>query len=48
MEHMSSRCEDELTGLLFSQEGDCWDLDRTNSPTSARHGDGLELLHLEG
>jgi len=31
----------ELTGRLFIWGGDCWDLGRTNSPTSVRHGDGL-------
>ena len=26
VEHMSFRCEDELTGRLFIREGDCSDL----------------------
>ena len=43
---MSSRCEDELTMRLFVREGDCWDLDRTNSPTSVRHGDGLGYIRI--
>jgi len=43
---MFSRCEDELTGRLFIREGDCWDLGRTNSLTSARHGDGLEFIKI--
>ena len=46
VEHISSRCEDELTGRLFVREGDCWDLGRTNSLTSARHGDGLGYKDL--
>ena len=36
VEHMSSRCEDELTERLFVRGKDCWDLGRTNSPTLAR------------
>jgi len=28
------------------REGDCWDLGRTNSPTSARHGDGLGYIRI--
>ena len=43
VEYMSFRCENELTGRLFIREGDCWDLDRTNSATTARHGDGLGI-----
>ena len=27
-------------------EGDCLDLGRTNSPTSARHGDGLVYITI--
>ena len=45
VEHMSSMCEDELTGTLCSR-GNCWDLSRTNSPTSARHGDGLGYIRI--
>ena len=45
-EHMSFRCEDELTGRLFVRERDYWDLGRTNSPTSARHGDGLGYIRI--
>ena len=44
--NVSSRCEDELTGRLFIREGDCWDLGRTNSPTSARRGDGLGYIKI--
>ena len=46
MEHMSSKCEDELTWRLFVltwtlySRGDCWD---SNSPTSARHEDDLGI-----
>ena len=40
MEHMSSKYEDELARKLFIREGDCWDLGRTNSPTSSRRRDG--------
>ena len=36
----------ELAGRLFVRGGDCWDLDRTNSPTSARRGDGLENIRI--
>ena len=46
VEHMSFRCEDELTGRLFVRDGDCWDLGRTNSPTSARHGDGIGYIRI--
>jgi len=52
MVHMSSRCEDGLPGVkmslqgLFVQEEDCWDLCRTNSPTSARHEDGLGFIRI--
>ena len=46
VEHMCSKCEDELTGRLFIREGDCQDLGRTNSPTSARHGDGLGFIRI--
>ena len=27
-------------------EGDCWDFVRTNSPTSARHEDGLGYIEI--
>jgi len=43
---MSSKCEDELTGRLFIRKRDCWDLGRTNSPTSAKHGDGLRYIRI--
>ena len=46
VEHMSSRCEYELTGRLFVREGDYWDLDQANSPTSARHRDGLRYIRI--
>ena len=46
VEHMSSRCEDELIGRLFIREGDCWDLGQTNSPTSAIHGDSLGYIRI--
>ena len=36
----------ELTGETFCSSGDCWDLDRTNNPTSARHGDGLGYIRI--
>ena len=44
--HMSSRCEDEFAWRLFIREGDCWDLSRTNSLISARHGDGLGYIKI--
>jgi len=40
----SSKREDELTGKLFVREGNCWDLGRTNGPTSAIHGNGLGYI----
>jgi len=49
---MSSKCEDDLLGVkmvlhgLFVRERDCWDLGRTNSPTSARHRDGLGFIRI--
>ena len=52
IEHMSSKCEDGLLGVkmvlqgLFVRERDCWDLGRTNSPTSARHRDGLGFIRI--
>ena len=47
VEHISSRCEDKLTGTrLFDREGDCWDLGRTNCPTSVKHGDGLGYIMI--
>ena len=36
----------ELAERLFVRRGDCWDLGRTNSPTSARRGDGLENIKI--
>ena len=35
----------ELAGRFFVR-GDCWDLGRTNSPTSARRGDGLGYIRI--
>ena len=46
VEHMSSRCEDELTGRLFVRERGCWDLGRTHSPTSTKYGDGLAYIRI--
>ena len=46
VEHISSRCEDELTGRLFVREGDCWNLGRINNSTSARHGYGLGYIRI--
>ena len=36
----------ELAGETLCSRGDCWDLGRTNSPTSARRGDGLEFIRI--
>ena len=36
----------ELAGETLCSRGDCWDLGRTNSLTSARHGDGLENIRI--
>ena len=36
----------ELAGRLFIRGGDCWDLGRTNSPRSARRGDGLGFIRI--
>ena len=35
-----------LQGDSFIREGDCWDLGRTNSPTSARHRDGVGFIRI--
>ena len=43
---MSSGFEDKLAGRLFVRGGDCWDLGRTNSHTSARRGDGLGFIRI--
>ena len=32
--------------LVDSVTKGCWDLGRTNSPTSARRGDGLEFIRI--
>ena len=42
-EHISSGCEDELTGRLFVRGG-LLGFVRTNNPTSARHGDDLGYI----
>ena len=34
----------ELAGETLCSRGDCWDLGRTNSPTSDRRGDGLGYI----
>ena len=36
----------ELVGRLFVRGENCWDLGRTNSPTSARREDGLEYIRI--
>jgi len=53
MEHMSSRCEYAIPGVKMSLEGDSFfegeivgNLGRTNSPTSARHGDGIGFIRI--
>jgi len=53
MEHMSSICDDDLPGVKMSLQGDSLfergiveNLGRTNSPTSARHGDGLKFIRI--
>ena len=46
VEHMSSRCEDELTRKLVVGEEDYWDFDRTNSPTLARLEDDLKCIRI--
>ena len=46
MEHMSFRREDELTRRLFTQWEIVGNLGRINSPTSARHRNGLEFIRI--
>ena len=36
----------ELVGETLCSRGDCWDLGRTNSPTSARRENGLENIRI--
>ena len=36
----------ELAWRFFVRRGDCWDLGRTNSPTSARYEDGLKYIRI--
>ena len=35
-----------LQGDSLFERGICWDLGRTNGPTSARHGDGFGFIRI--